>query len=741
MKNNTFYRMGQLIYPLRWYIIGLWVALILACIPFAPNVISCFKTTGFIDEKSASAIAQQNLNKALGYNKDNQFIIIYSSPTLHASNHLYLDKIKNSLSDLKNFPIKHEIFLPNNNKKQISKDEHSVYVVVMVKSLEPLDDNVIAQFKALIKTPSHMTMQIGGQSIFQENLNKQTQVDLFKADLIATPVAIITLILIFGTLVAATIPMILGGGCALFILTLLYILGHLFSLSIFTINIALLLGLCLSLDYSLFIISRFRDELQHGLTTAEAVAVTQATAGEAIFFSGLAVFASLSALFLFPINILFSVAVGGLTAVFVAVLTALLFLPAILSVLSTRINLLSVVFFKKNKANRSASWHWIAEKVVNHPLPCFFFILVILLTMGYPFLSAKFGVSDYHIFPEQSASRHFFDTYSEKFNEGELSPISMIIQTKNSPILSRANIDKLVDLTSRLKRNALIDQVNSIVTTVPQLTQGQYYDLYNQHKNKMDPNIKQLLETTTRHYFTVITIISHYQVNSAKTKTLIMDLRKMKVEQGMTEQLTGTPVSNLDVMASIKHALPYAIVWIMVSTYLILLVLLRSLFLPFKAILMNLLSLSASYGALVLVFQEGYLHGLLNFEPQGMLDISLLVIIFCALFGFSMDYEVFLLSRIKESYQLSQDNNKSIVFGIEKSSRIITSAALIVIFLCGSFLVADVIMVKAFGFGIAVAIFIDAFLVRTILVPATMALINTWNWYLPKWLDKILPKI
>ena len=179
----------------------------------------------------------------------------------------------------------------------------------------------------------------------------------------------------------------------------------------------------------------------------------------------------------------------------------------------------------------------------------------------------------------------------------------------------------------------------------------------------------------------------------------------------------------------------------MVFTYLILLVLLRSVFLPLKAIVMNLLSLSACYGALVLVFQEGYLHRLLNFEPQGMLDISLLVIIFCALFGFSMDYEVFLLTRIKESFELYKENKKSIVFGIEKSSRIITSAAVIVIFLCGSFLVADVLMVKAFGLGIAVAIFVDAFIIRTILVPATMTLMNRWCWYLPKWLDRILPKI
>ena len=239
----------------------------------------------------------------------------------------------------------------------------------------------------------------------------------------------------------------------------------------------------------------------------------------------------------------------------------------------------------------------------------------------------------------------------------------------------------------------------------------------------------------------MITVVSKYGVNSSKTKKLIRTLKTMPIGHGMTIQLTGTPVTNQELLEDVARHLPIAILWIMALTYIILLLLLRSIFLPIKAIMMTLLSLAACYGVLVLVFQDGYLHHLLNFQPQGMLDISLLVIIFCALFGFSMDYEVFLLSRIKEFYISTQDNEKSIVFGIEKSSRIITSAAIIVIFICCSFLVADVMMVKAFGLGIAVAIFVDAFLIRTILVPSVMTILNGWSWYLPKWVARLLPKV
>lgn len=741
MQETRFYRLGKLIYHYRWATIILWLLVILGCIPFLPNIISPFKTTGFIDEGSQSAQTAELIDKKLGYDNDNKFLIIYHSDTLLATSKEYKNKLKNSLEKLKDFPVAHEIIYPENNKEQISKDKHTSYVVVIIKSNEPINDKLLEQFKASISTPSDMTLYLGGAPVFVENVNKQTQIDLYKADMIAAPLAIIILVLVFGTLLAAIIPIILGGGCALIILTTLYFFGHLFTLSIFTLNIALLLGLCLSLDYSLFIIYRFRDELEKQQDVIEAIAVTEATAGKAIFFSGLAVFASLSALLLFPVNILFSVAVGGLTAVFIAALTAIILLPALLSVLKEKINLLPVTLSRKKKEDRSNFWRWLAGKIVQAPHITFILTLIFLLVLGYPLLSAKFGVSDYHILPEHSEHREFYDVYAKQFNENELNPILISIQSNPSTILSPKNIARLYDLAQRLKDNPLIKEVNSIVTTNSKLTARQYYQLYHSLKNKTNDALKQLLDTTTSKYLTVMTVISKYPANSPQIKTLINELRNTPAGYGMTLRLTGTPVINSDVLETISRILPYAILWIMVLTYLILLILLRSIFLPLKAIIMNILSLSACYGALVLVFQDGYLHQLLDFQPQGMLDISLLVIIFCALFGFSIDYEVFLLTRIKEAYEESGDNEKSIIFGIEKSSRIITSAAVIVIFICISFLVAHVLMVKAFGLGIAVAIFVDAFLIRTLLVPATMALFKSWNWYLPKWMDKIIPKL
>ncbi len=733
----VFYQAGKLINKFRWPIIILWLAVILICIPFLPHIMTPFKTTGFIDNNSSSAITNDFLNKKFGYDGNNKFLVLYYSPKLSMSNPLFLEKIKRSLADLDNFPVKHDIILPY-EKQLVSKDKHTAYAVIIIKSKKPINNELVTQLKDSIKKPTNMTMKIGGEPLFVEAVTHQTQVDLYKADVIAAPIAIITLIFVFGSLVAAILPIILGGGCALIILSTLYFFGQHVTLSVFTINIALLLGLCLCLDYSLFFINRFRDELKNGLSGSEAIAVTQASAGKAIFFSGLAVFVSLSALFLFPINILFSVAVGGLAAVFFAVLISTMLLPAILAVLKTKINLFSIHVRKNNGCDFSC-WRWLAERVVHRPYLFFTIILALLLILGYPFLSVKFSISDYRIFPENSPSRSFYDIYAEKFNIQELTPIQLVIRSTSSPILSRNNLSKIDNLVKKLEKNSAIKKITGIISSDSDMTKSQYYTLYHTQQSLDDVHIKQLLATTTLENLTILNIVSKYSTNSPETKKLITKLQHLNPINGLKFQVTGVAVSNIDVLHAIYRVLPYAIVWIMVFSYLILLILLRSVFLPFKAIIMTLLSLCAAYGALVFVFQDGYFSELLNFEPQGMLDISLLVIIFCALFGFSMDYEVFLLSRIKEAYQETQDNNQSIIFGIEKSSRIITSAALIVIVICGSFLVADVLMVKAFGLGIAVAIFIDAFLIRSFLVPATMALFKTWNWYLPKWLDRLLP--
>lgn len=740
MRVSWFYRLGQLIYRLRVAVIVLWVIAILGCLPFLPHIVDPFKSTGFKASQSESALTDDYLDKRLGYN-DNRFIIIYHSDKLLATDPHYLTKIQYSLKKLKYFPFKHEIFYPDSNKRQIAKDKHTAYVVILFKDNTPMSHEQLLELKSLIKKPKNMSMKLGGDAIFIESINQQTQEDLYKADAIAAPVSIIIMILVFGSIVAAIVPICLGGGCALIILISLYVLGHVFELSIFTLNIALLLGLCLSLDYALFIINRFRDELKANNSACDAIAVTMATAGKAVFFSGLAVFISLSALLLFPINILFSVGIGGMSAVFIAVAIATTLLPAVLAVLKKRINCLALFHPKNGNVNYVTwnFWHRLAVTVVARPVVFFIGTLLFLLMLGYPFLNVRFGLSDYNILPDKTDSRQFFNAYKDNFDENELTPILMVVKTQSGSILSKDNIAKLVQFTKKLKKIPEIKIVDSIVTTKPHLTKEQYQALYTSDAKEKNSAIRQLLETSTRKQFTVITLTTQHEPDSPKTLELIKQLRDLKSYSNWTVTLAGAPANNYDVFKAISNTFHFAVIWIIALTYIILLILLRSLFLPLKAILMNMLSLCVSYGILVFIFQQGHFHHLLNFSVQHMLDISMLIIIFCAIFGFSMDYEVFLLSRIVEAYRKTHDNEASIIYGIVKSSRIITSAAVIVIFICGSFMVADNLMVKQFGLGIAAAIFVDAFIIRTILVPATMVLVKDLNWYLPKWLNHCLP--
>lgn len=735
MKKSFFYHCGTQIHRAPKLIIFFWFAVLLGCLPFLGDIITPFKSTGFVDYNSESAKSDKFLDANLPYSH-NRIILLYTSATIKNTDPRFVKRISNSLEDLNKLSVKYEVILPAKNNKQLSSNNYSAYAVILLEQNTPIPDALMQQLKTLIKTPKDMTLELGGEEFFVEHINKQTQHDLYKADMIAAPISLITLVLVFASIVAAIIPLLLGGSCAVIILTTLYMIGHFWVLSIFTLNIALLLGLCLSLDYSLFIISRFRDELQnHPVETA--VAVTMATAGKAVFFSGLAVFISLSALLLFPITILFSIGIGGLSAVFIAVAVALSLLPALLSLLGNRINLLPIHIFKSQKT--TSFWRSLSTAVVKRPLLYFISILSLLLLLGYPFLNARFGLSDYKILPPHAEGRKFFDDYNKAFDENALSPLLLIVSS-NDNIVSKKNLNALATLTKKIKNNPLVHNVYSITNAVSGLPNSAYYELYKNPEKITNKSLKQLLLTTTKKHFTTISVVSKYSVNSPETKQLIEDMRDLKPDNALNLRLTGLPIQNNDVLTTIKRIFPFAMAWVIGLTYIVLLVLLRSVFLPFKAILMNIVSLSASYGVLVFIFQEGHLHELLNFDPQGLLDVSLLIIIFCALFGFSMDYEVFLLTRIKEAYLETKDNNQSIIYGIEHSSKLITSAAIIVIFICGSFMVAEVIMVKAFGLGIAIAIFVDAFLVRTILVPATMALVKSWNWYLPKWLDKILPR-
>lgn len=725
--HNLFYRWGQWIYRFKYPVIVVWLLGFLASTPVLPKLMEPFQSSGFQNIYSDSVKTDEMVNHFVGYQK-HRVLVLYQKKTDLVSDELMNQEIQKSLKNLKKLNEPYKLLYQTKKNAQL--------VVIAFKGDVDLDDAAIKNIESLIKKPKHLEVYFGGEDVFVETVNAQTEKDLFRADMVAAPFSAITLLFVFGSLVAAFLPLLLGGCCALLMFSILYFLAHHMDLSIFTINIALLLGLCLSLDYALFIISRFREELHQKKGDIEdVIALTMSTAGKAVFFSGLAVFASLSALLLFPINILISIGTGGLCAVFLAVLAALTLLPALLSIIKGHIYWSS---FFKTGLRQNRFWHHLAGGVIKRPWFFVIFGTALLLAMSYPLKNLKLGISDFHILPENSAGRAFFKVYGEVFGEKTLSPISVVIKTK-TPILSENNIKRVYHLIDDIQDMKSVKQVEGYLSWLPNPSLAQYQKIYAMDSKNLPPEVLNLLNTSVSKRIAVIQVISRYSAESQQTQDLVKKLRQLEYS-GLQLSVTGSPAQYADVFDGIRSKAPKAIYLIISITFLVLMILLRSLFLPFKAIVMNILSLCATYGVLVYVFQEGHFHELLNFEPQGSLDISMMVIIFCALFGFSMDYEVFLLSRIHECYEKHRNNKLSIVYGIEHSARIITSAAMIVIVLCGSFLVADVLMVKAFGLGIAIAIFVDAFIIRTFIVPALMTITSSINWYFPRWCVKLLPK-
>jgi RND superfamily putative drug exporter len=526
-------------------------------------------------------------------------------------------------------------------------------------------------------------------------------------------------------------------------LGIIYLVAGATPMSIFVLNLATLLGLGLGVDYSLLMTSRFREELAARTgpdRVADAVRVTVATAGRAVFFSGLTVLLGLIGLILFEFMILRSVGIAGAVVVALAVLAALTLQPALLAVVGTRIDAWRI----RSVAVRSdgdGPWARVARAVMRRPVAVLIPTLAFLLVLGAPFLHARFNAPDSSILPASVPSRQAFDRLITNFGEGSFAPLSLAIRT-TGPATAPDNLARLFEYSRRLDADPRITRIESLVDIDPRLRLEQYQLLYGAPGGPPDRFVRQAAGATTRGDLTAFTIYTPYGPNRDEARGLVADLRDpdgaLAPPAGATVLVGGGAADVSDVVGRIAADFPRTALFIVVSTYLVLFVLLRSVVLPAKALVMNTLSIVASFGALVWIFQDGNLSALLGFQPVGFVETSQPVILFCVLFGLSMDYEVFLLTRMKEVWDRTGDNREAVARGLERSGRIVTSAALIVVVVAGSFAFADIVLIKALGIGMAIAVALDATVVRALLVPATMRLLGRWNWWIPARLERFV---
>ncbi len=562
--------------------------------------------------------------------------------------------------------------------------------------------------------------------------------DLRRSEVVSLPLALILLVIVFTTGIAALLCLgvgvfaVLGGvGAAL-------AMAHLFDVSTYAVNVVTLVGLGIAIDYSLFIVTRFREELGNGSSVEDALATTMATAGRAIMFSGLTVAIGLSGLLFYTGTALVSMGVAGAVVVAISVLYGMTLLPALLALLGHRINSLRIPILQPKPFGEGA-WHRLATWVMRRPWLVLIPTVAILLVAGSPFLNLQLANSDVNQLPTSAEARQGADLLQRQFPQVGTNTIAVVIDFNHGAPTSPANVATAYALSQRLSTLHGVTSIRSYVTVDPKLTLAAYQSMYAQPKTTLPETAQALLTTLTGSSIAVLDVANPYFVTSDQAHTLVRQIRADDTVSGATVKVTGDTAFDIDLVNYMIDHTPLAIGFVLVTTLIVLTVLLRSVVLPFKAVLMNALSLSAAFGALVWIFDQGHLSNTLGFTA-GPLDPTIPVLLFCVVFGLSMDYEVFLLTRMQEAWYQTGENRRAVADGLERSGRLVTGAAAIMACVFLAFALASVVTIKAIGVGMAVAVVVDATLVRALVVPAVMRLLGTANWWAPAWLRRRNPE-
>ncbi|MDO8483490.1 MAG: MMPL family transporter [Candidatus Limnocylindrales bacterium] len=740
---TSFDRLGRFVVRRAWWVVGAWVAILLVALPFAPQVPGQLSAGGFILDDLESARAKTLLETELGA-PPSALVIVFSSPALEAGTPAFEAAASEAIRDVSTAPHVARVVSHLLAPRQISADRHTAYDIVFLDLPPDESPEALPILRERLRQPPGLEVELAGGPAFYGDVQTVSEADLQRSEIISLPLAALALLLVFGSVVAAGVPLVVGGSAVVVALAAIFVVASLTPMSIFVLNLATLLGLGLGVDYSLLLTSRFREELARRPDgpdrVAAAVQTTVATAGRAVFFSGLTVLLGLLGLVLLEFMILRSVGIAGAIVVGLAVASALTLLPAVLTIIGTRIDRLAIRRVAP-RPGTDGQWARLARWVMRRPVIVLVPTLTVILVLGSPFLHVRFNAPDSSILPPSVPSRVAFDRLRAEFGEGEFAPIVLAIRA-GGPATAPDNLAALFDYSRRLAADPRVTRVESLVDIDPRLTLEQYRLLYGDPNGPPDRYALTTLSATTRGDLTAFTLYTPFGPNREEGKALVAALRDpaggLAPPAGASVLVGGGAADVADVVARVRADFPRTALFIVISTYLVLFILLRSVILPAKALVMNTLSIVASFGAMVWIFQDGNLSALLGFQPVGFVETTQPVILFCVLFGLSMDYEVFILTRTKEIWDRTHDNAEAVARGLERSGRIVTSAALVVVVVAGSFAFADIVLIKALGVGMAIAIALDATVVRALLVPATMRLLGRWNWWLPARLERFM---
>ncbi|MDR3567814.1 MAG: MMPL family transporter [Syntrophobacteraceae bacterium] len=726
---------GRWVYRFRWWVV---VVSVLSLVPAAWLAYE----GGHLE--AVAVVANSESARALDLMKKElppsypSFGLIFRSPSLKAGDPEFKAGVEQALAPLRGDPLVQSIRTAYDGAKlerrDISVDGHSMIATVEISDYGATQTRLAMKIYPALRARVHSdTLEVVafGPLPSSYDLTVFAEKDAKQAEMRVLPLVGLLLLFVFGSFVGAALPLAAGllavtAGMAGSIL-----LARVTPVLAFSKNVVVMVGLGVAIDYSLFILSRFREQV--GLSpVAEALASTMATTGRAILFSGVAVAIGLLGMLLLGLGPVGSLGLAGAIAVLLAVAYAMTFIPGLLAVLGPRVDSLRVPFVNRDKTGRSG-WFWprLAIMVMAHPWKVLVSASLCLILLGLPFLHIRLGANVGAGLPRTAESRRGMELLRGEFRKVDTNPVIVVIRyPKSYTPLSVEHVEQLYDLSRRLAKLPGVNEVKSIVDLDPSISRGQYVDMFTPPTPPLPKGVQRILKEMVGENIVMVVVQTSLPEAGSKALALVRAIRESHPRVGGKLMVTGESAFEADFTDAVKKNSPLVIGFIVFATYFVLFLLLRSVLLPLKAVLMNMLSLSASYGALVWIFQDGHLATFLHFTP-GPIESMTPIIMFCVLFGLSMDYEVILLSRVREEYERGCDNTRAVAAGLERTGQTITGAAAIMALVLFTFGFADITTVKEMGVGMGIAVVVDATIVRSLLVPATMRLLGDWNWWAP----------
>jgi RND superfamily putative drug exporter len=758
-----FTRWGAFVYRRRRWLAALAIVVAGAFGSLGGSVADNLSTGGWLDPTSESAHVSDRLEADFGGGRS-AFIALFRStdPEADATSAEFQGAIASALAPVLEVDGVTGLtgYAETGDDRFISTDGDTAYVVIGLDVAEDRSIELVDPVQEAIADPNGYTIALTGFGPVQQDSARLSEEDLIRAETVSLPIAALVLILVFSSLVAAGMPLLVAGLAIPTSIGVINLVARQTEMSIYVLNIATMLGLALAIDYSLFITSRFREELARGRTVEQAVERAVGTAGKAVLFSGIAVAIGLSGLLWFQASGLSSIGLGGAIVVVASVVYSLTFLPAILGILGPRVNALSVagllrrLGLRRERAGeiRRSRWAQVAHAVMRRPLAVLVPTLAFLLLLGSPYLRLQQGIPDATALPPNVSSRDAWVALQNEFQSGETTPIIVLLDTAGEATSPDA-IEAVRAYTERLVTLPGIDRVEGPFSltdpaTGAALTADQIAQLYAAPPEQVPPDLAaglaRLREAYLRDRTVRLDAISPLNASTPEGTAVVSEIRRLHdhLEVGLTgAQVGGGAAIGEDFLTSQSERIPWAVGTTLFASAMVLFLLFGSLAIPIKAVIMTLLSLTASFGALVWIFQEGNLRQLLDFEPLGYTIAGNPIIMFAVLIGLSMDYEVLLLSRVQEAYRRTGDNAAAVADGLARTAGVITGAALIMVTVFAAFALAETITIKSIGVGMAIAVALDATIIRVLLVPATMRLLGRWNWWAPGPLGRLAERL